>query len=62
MKYRIFLLESERGWGQKRWTEVYDTVEEAWERIKQVNDRNVSIVAPDWYMQAEDRIEVVLEN
>lgn len=59
MKYRIFLMESERGWGQDYWNEDYDTLEEAKERIRSVNAANVTLRAPDWYMQAEDRIEVV---
>lgn len=59
MKYRIFLLESERGWGQKRWHEDYDTLDEAKMRIIKVNAVNVTLRAPDWYMQADDRIEVV---
>jgi len=59
MKYRIFVMESERGWGQDRWTEDYDTYEEAKKRITEVNSKNTSITAPDWYMQAEDRVEVV---
>lgn len=58
-KYRIFLVESERGWGQKRWREDYDTYEEAKSRIKEVNSQNTSLTAPDWYMQADDRVEVV---
>jgi hypothetical protein len=59
MKYRVFLVESERGWGQDYWTEDYNTFEEAKARIKSVNDANVSDTAPDWYMQAEDRVEAV---
>lgn len=59
MKYRVFLMESERGWGQERWTEDYDTHAEAKERIRSVNAKNTSLRAPDWYMMAEDRVEVV---
>lgn len=59
LKYRVYLMESERGWGQERWTEDYDTYEEALQRIQSVNDKNTSSVAPDWYMQAEERIEAV---
>lgn len=59
MKYRIFLLESERGWGQERWHEDYDTYSAAKERIRSVNARNTAPRAPDWYMCAEDRIECV---
>lgn len=59
VKYRIQLMESERGWGQEYWHEDYDTIEEAKDRIKTVNGRNTLEVAPDWYMQADDKIEVV---
>jgi len=58
-KYRVFLFESERGWGQDSWTEDYNTHAEAKERIRSVNAKNTSPTAPDWYMIAEDRIEAV---
>jgi len=59
MKYRIFLMESERGWGKKYWHEDYDTHAEAKERIRSVNAENTAPTAPDWYMKAESRIEAV---
>lgn len=59
MKYRIFLVESERDWGQDRWHEDYDTYQEAKRRITEVNSKNTAPSAPDWYMAADDRIEVV---
>ena len=34
MKYRVFLMESERGWGRDYWTEDYDTYEEEKSRIE----------------------------
>ena len=37
MKYRIELIESERGWGQETWYEYFDTKEKAQERIATVN-------------------------
>jgi hypothetical protein len=52
MKYRIFLVESERGWGQEYWHEHYDTYQEAKSRIQKVNSANKAGPAPDWYMQA----------
>jgi hypothetical protein len=57
--YRIFIVESERGWGQQRWTEDFTTHDAAKKRIAEINSKNISRTAPDWYMQAEDRIEVV---
>ena len=59
MKYRVFLVESERGWGQDRWYEDYDTYQEAKWRILSVNSKLRSGPAPDYYVQADDRIEVV---
>lgn len=59
LKYRVYLIESERGWGQERWTEDYDTYEEALQRIRSVNAENTASVAPDWYMIAEEKIEAV---
>ncbi len=59
MKYRVTLLESERGWGQETWTEDYNTYEEAYARIKSVNDANVSDTAPDWYMMADIDVEII---
>ena len=58
-KYRIQLMESERGWGQEYWHEDYDTLAEAKERIRSVNDKNTSPTAPDWYMQADEFVEAV---
>lgn len=59
MKHRIFLMESERGWGREYWTEDYDTLEEAMERIRSVNAQNTSARAPDYYMMAENRVETI---
>lgn len=59
VKYRIQLVESERGWGQEYWSEEYDTFEEAKERIKDVNSKNIGATVPGWYMQAEETIEAV---
>ena len=42
VKYRVHLMESERGWGQDYWSEDYDSLEEAKERIRKVNADNTS--------------------
>jgi hypothetical protein len=62
VKYRVQLMESERGWGREYWQETFDTYEEAKERIRKVNAQNTSSVAPDWYMQAEDTVEAIEEH
>ena len=59
VKYRVQLMESERGWGRKYWQETFDTYEEAKRRIEDVNSKNTDLIAPDWYMRAEQVIEAV---
>lgn len=61
MKYRITLVESERGWGQEYWTEDYDSCVEAEERIRSVNAKNTAEKAPDWYIAAFPEIKIVEE-
>lgn len=61
MKYRITLVESERGWGQDFWAETYNTRAEAEERIRSVNAENTAEKAPDWYIAAFPDIEIVEE-
>ena len=58
-KYRIRVMESERGWGQDYWNEDFDTPEEAKARIKEINSRNTATTAPDWYMRAFEDITLV---
>ena len=59
MKYRVTLLESERGWGQNIWTEDFDTMAEAQRRIWSVNAENTSDTAPDYYVMADNDVEVI---
>lgn len=59
VKYRVHLMESERGWGREYWHEDYDTYEEAQKRVEEVNSKNTGSTVPDWYMQAEETIEAV---
>lgn len=59
MKYRIQLVESERGWGREYWHEDYDTREQAQARIDEVNSRNTKKVVPDLYVAAFPEITVV---
>lgn len=54
IKYRLNLMESERGWGRDYWHEDFNTREEAEARMKEVNSKNTSPVAPDYYIQALD--------
>jgi hypothetical protein len=58
-KYEITVMESERGWGQDYWTEQFDTPEQAQARIVEINSKNTSPVAPDYYVQAYTTIKTV---
>jgi hypothetical protein len=59
VKFRITVMESERGWGRDEWTEDYDTREEAQNRIDFINGFNKPGPAPDYYMQAYSEIKEV---
>lgn len=54
--YRVDIIESERGWGQKVDETIYfDNESEARDYVKQYNDKHnppVQVV-PDWYMYAK---------
>ena len=54
IKYRLNLMESERGWGRDYWHEDFDTRAEAEARMEYVNSFNTAPMAPDYYMQALD--------
>lgn len=60
IKYEVCVIESERGWGQIREYEYFDTIEEAIKYRDHVNSFNQPAdIAPDWYMVAEQEIRVV---
>lgn len=61
-KFRVIVMESERGWGQKRFYQDFDTVEEAAKYRDNINAQNKPGPAPDWYMVAENNILVVEEK
>ena len=52
VKYRVNMMESERGWGQDYWHNDFDTREEAENLMKEVNAKNTALVAPDYYIKA----------
>lgn len=68
IKYRITIIESERGYGQRREYEYYKTREQAQRAIDAINKINEDNykqtgIVPDWYEQAEDKIDLVeLDN
>jgi hypothetical protein len=59
VKYKVCVIESERGWGQKREYEYFDTAEKAIEYRDRINANNTAASAPDWYMVAEQEIRIV---
>lgn len=60
VKYRITVIERERGWGQHEWTEDFDTRRQAHTRIHEINSQNPPGPAPDFYTQAEHEIRRVV--
>lgn len=60
VKYQVCTIEFERGWGQKREYEYFDTAEKAIEYRDRINSYNKSAdTVPDWYMIAEKEIKIV---
>jgi hypothetical protein len=62
-KFQVTTIESERGWGQRYERELFDTFEEAKAYRDRINSFNEPLkpgdIAPDWYMVADQKIEVV---
>ena len=56
--FRVHCVESERGWGQEHYHVDFATELEAQEYAEEINSQNTSLVAPDFYVQA-NRIEKV---
>lgn len=55
MRYKVVIIESERGWGQKIDEIKYFTDEKkAKEFVKEYNSYNDKTEVPDWYMYAKD--------
>lgn len=54
IKYRVYFIESERGWGTKvDDTRDFDTEDEARRFVKEYNDKhNPPGPVPDWYYMA----------
>ena len=53
MKWRVKVIESESGWGQKvNSIKEFDTYEEAKTFQTEFNSHNNYTVVPDWYMYA----------
>lgn len=60
MKFRVDILESERGWGSRIDESIFfDDATAAWEYVENYNKKhNPPGPAPDWYMVALDPVKV----
>lgn len=62
-KFRVDLVESERGWGQRTdSTKEFDSLKDANEFVKSFNSQNTEASVPDWYMYASSPYEVFVEE
>ena len=52
VKYRVNMMESERGWGQDYWHIDFDTKAEAEQYLRDTNAKNNLPVTPDYYVKA----------
>ena len=52
VKYRVNMMESERGWGQDYWHIDFDTKAEAEQYMRDTNAKNNLPVTPDYYVKA----------
>lgn len=54
-KYEVYIIESERGWGQRvDETKHFETKELADTFVKNYNAKNTASMVPDWYMYATE--------
>ena len=58
VKFRVYGVDSERGWGQERWHVDFETRAEAEKFMTDTNAENTAKFAPDFYSQA-NRIEMI---
>ena len=52
-KFRVWVTESERGWGMSYETVYFKTKKAAQKYVDEINSANTDPTAPDWYIQAE---------
>lgn len=59
MRFRVDIIESERGWGQKiDEQKFFDDANEAYQFVEKFNAKNNLDYVPDWYMYAQDPVKV----
>ena len=55
-RWRVDIIESERGWGQKvEDTKFFDNETEAKKFVNDFNNENTKTKTPDWYMYATSK-------
>ena len=59
VKYRVTVVESERGWGQTYEYVDFDSYEAAASYRDRINSHNTSLQVPDWYVVADSEIKIV---
>jgi hypothetical protein len=58
VKFRVYGVDSERGWGREYWEVDFETRAEAEKFMADTNAKNTATAAPDFYSQA-NKIEMV---
>ena len=59
MRFRVDIIESERGWGTKVDEQrFFDSADAAYKFQEEFNKVNTALTAPDWYMQAQTPVRV----
>lgn len=59
MRFRVDIIESERGWGQKVDEQrFFDDANLAYEFVEQFNAKNNLDHVPNWYMYAQEPVRV----
>lgn len=53
MPFRVTVIESERGWGQRFEYEYFNDIQHADDYVREFNKDNTEVVVPDWYMVAQ---------
>jgi len=62
-RWRVNIIESERGWGQKvEDVKFFDSEQQANNFVTDFNKDNNLSYTPDWYMRAETPTKVMVDN
>ena len=59
MRFRVDIIESERGWGQRVDSQrFFDDANLAYKFVEEFNSKNDQAVVPAWYMYADEPVRV----